>query len=370
MQRTLPFALLFLASPALAQEILSTEAGPVKVETLTDKLDRPWALDFLPDGRMLVTEREGQLRIVDKSGKISTSLKGTPAVLAEGQGGLLDIAVAPDFVTSRLVYLTYSEKGDKGLSGTTLARGKLSADESGLEGLQVIFQQSPKVDSNKHFGSRIVFNRDGTIFVTLAERFMFDPAQDLTGHLGKIVRINSDGSAPKDNPLLGQSNARPEIWSTGHRNIQAAALDPKSGTLWIAEMGPLGGDELTRVEGGKNYGWPIVSYGRHYNGKDIPDPATRPEFTGSAHQWTPVIAPSGMAIYSGDLFPKWQGSLLIGGLRASAIVRVTVKDGAYVGEERLKLGARIRDVAQGPDGAIYALTDESNGKLLRLTPAS
>lgn len=370
MLRTLPFALLVLSSPALAQQTVATEAGPVKVETLTDKLSRPWALDFLPDGRMLVTEREGHLRIVDKDGKVSATLKGTPEVYAQGQGGLLDVAVAPDFVTSRLVYLTYAEKDDKGLAGTTLARGKLNADASGLDGLEIVFQQSPKVDGGNHFGSRIVFNRDGTLFVTLAERFKFDPAQDLTGHLGKIVRINPDGSAPKDNPLLGKSNARPEIWSSGHRNIQAAALDPKSGALWIAEMGPMGGDELTKVDGGKNYGWPLVSYGRHYNGRDIPDPATRPDLTPSAHQWTPVIAPSGMVIYTGSAFPKWQGSLLIGGLRAQAIVRVTPDGDKYASEERIKLGARIRDVAQGPDGAIYALTDESDGKLLRLTPAS
>lgn len=369
MQRFLPLALALLASPAIAQETLMTDAGPVRVETLTDELSRPWALDFLPDGRMLVTEREGQLRIVDNTGKISTSLKGTPAVLAQGQGGLLDVAVAPDFATSRHIYLTYSEKDDTGLAGTTLARGKLSADASGLEGLQVIFRQAPKVDGGNHFGSRILFRADGTIFVTLADRYKFDPAQDMGSHIGKIVRVNPDGSAPKDNPFVGKAGAQPEIWSLGHRNIQSAALDP-NGALWIAEMGPRGGDELTRVEAGKNYGWPLVSHGNHYNGQDIPNPETRPDLTASAHQWTPVIAPSGMAIYSGDLFPQWRGSLLIGGLRASAIVRVTVKDGAYLGEERLNLGARIRDVAQGPDGAIYALTDGSDGKLLRLSPAS
>ncbi|MFD2262737.1 PQQ-dependent sugar dehydrogenase [Lacibacterium aquatile] len=369
MRRALPFALLLLATPTLAQEMVSTQAGPVKVETITRDLKRPWALDFLPDGHMLVSERDGYLRIVGKDGKVSAALTGTPEVFAQGQGGMLDVGVAPDFASSRLIYFTFSEKDDQGLAGTTLARGKLSADSTALEDLKIVFRQSPKVDDSKHFGSRILFARDGTILVTLADRFQFDPAQDLTGHLGKIVRVNPDGTAPKDNPLLGQSNAKPEIWSYGHRNIQSAALD-KDGALWIAEMGPLGGDELTRVEAGKNYGWPLVSYGRHYNGRDIPNPKTRPEFQESTYQWTPVIAPSGMAIYSGSLFPSWQGSLLIGGLRAQAIVRVTVKNGAYDSEERIKLGARIRDVVQGPDGAVYALTDESSGRLLRLSPAS
>nr|WP_244471070.1 PQQ-dependent sugar dehydrogenase [Microvirga massiliensis] len=363
-----------MAAPNLAQaqqgqeRMVTTQTGKVRVETLTRGLEHPWAIAFLPDGRMLVTERPGRLRVVTKDGKLSAPLTGVPKVFAQGQGGLLDVVLAPDFASSRLVYLTFAEPGEGGTAGTAVARGQLNEATTGLEDLKVIFRQEPKERGPNHFGSRLVFARDGKLFVTLGERFKFDPAQDLSNHLGKVVRINPDGSVPQDNPFVGRQGAKREIWSYGHRNMEAAGLHPETGALWIAEMGPQGGDELNRVEAGKNYGWPLVSWGNHYDGRDIPDPPTRPDLAGSVHQWTPVISPSGMTVYTGDLFTGWRGSLLIGGLSAAAVVRVMLDGDKVVGEDRIGLNARVRDVGQGPDGAVYAITDEDNGRLLRLTP--
>ena len=231
----------------------------------------------------------------------------------------------------------------------------------------MIFRQYPKVDGGNHFGSRLAFSPDGTLFVTLGERFTFEPAQDLATHLGKIVRINPDGSVPADNPFVGQEGALPEIWSYGHRNPQGAAIHPETGKLWETEFGPLGGDELNIPQAGKNYGWPVVSWGKHYDGTDIPDPPTHPEFADAIAHWNPVISPSGIAFYTADAIPGWKGNLLIGGLSSEAIVRLTLDGEKVIEEERIPMGARIRDVAQGPDGAVYALTDESDGKVLRLT---
>lgn len=369
---TLRFATILALSlaswPASAQEarVVDTASGRVRVETFVSGLERPWGMALLPDGRMLVTERPGRLRLVTE-GKLSAPLDGVPRVHARGQGGLLDIALAPDFETSRTVYLSFAEPGPGGFAGTALARGRLDPSGTKLDGTTVIFRQEPKVAGDLHFGSRIVFGRDGTIFLALAERFQFDPAQDMGSHLGKIVRLDPDGSAPADNPFVGQSGARPEIWSLGHRNIQAAALEPGSGRLYVAEMGPKGGDELNLIEKGRNYGWPLVSHGVHYDDKPIPKPGTRPDFVDALMQWTPVIAPSGMTFYTGDLFPGWRGSALIGGLQARGIVRVTLEGGAKE-VERIPLGARIRDVRQGPDGSVYAATDEQKGVILRLTP--
>jgi aldose sugar dehydrogenase len=374
MRRSIALASAFTAALCVAHaqenrvQTVTSQTGKVRIETIARGLEHPWGLAFLPDGRMLVTERPGRLRVVSKEGQISEPLSGVPRVFARGQGGLLDVALAPDFASSRLVYLTYAEPGEGGTAGTAVARGRLNDAATGLDNLQVIFRQQPKVEGPNHFGSRLVFTPDGKLFVTLAERFKFDPAQDLSNHLGSIVRINLDGTVPNDNPFVGRQNARPEIWSYGHRNIQAATLHPQTGALWVAEMGPRGGDELTRPEAGKNYGWPEVSWGRHYDGRDIPDPPTRPNFAGSIHQWTPVISPSGMTVYSGDVFPAWRGSLLIGGLSASAIVRVTLDGEKVTGEDRINLNARVRDVRQGPDGAVYALTDADSGRLVRLTP--
>ena len=342
----------------------NTKAGTIKVETVATGLSHPWGLAFLPDGRMLVTERSGTLRLVSKDGKLSPPLSGVPKVVVAGQGGLLDVAIHPDFKSNSLVYLTYSEPGEGG-AGTAVARGKLG--ESGLDGVEVIFRQEPKVGGGNHFGSRLLFAPDGKLFVTLGERFTFTPAQDLTNDLGKIVRINPDGSEPKDNPFVGRTDARQEIWSYGHRNPQGAAIHPETGKLWETEFGPMGGDELNIPQAGANYGWPVVSWGSHYTGEDIPDPPTHPEFADAIYHWNPVNSPSGITFYTADAIPAWKGNLLIAALSGQAIVRLTLDGEKVVDEERIPMGARIRDVVQGPDGAVYALTDEGNGEILRLT---
>jgi glucose/arabinose dehydrogenase len=343
---------------------LETKAATLKVRKVAKDLQFPWGLAFLPDGRMLVTERPGRLRIIDKDGKVSEPLKGVPQVFAEQQGGLLDVAVDPKFIENGLVYLSYSERGQGG-AGTAVARGKLGED--GLENIEVIFRQKPKVDRGLHYGSRLVFAPDGKLFVTLGERFKFAPAQDLSTTLGKIVRINPDGSVPEDNPFVGQEGKLPEIYSYGHRNPQGAAIHPETGKLWETEFGPLGGDELNIIEPGKDYGWPLVSWGKHYDGKEIPNPPTRPEFTDAIKYWTPVISPSGITFYTGDKLPGWKGNLLIAGLSAQGIVRLTLDGDKVVDEERIPLKNRIRDVVQGPDGAVYALTDKRDGSILRIT---
>jgi glucose/arabinose dehydrogenase len=355
--------LIFLSQPGLPDTV-PTEAGAVKVETVAKGLDHPWGLAFLPDGEMLVTEKPGTLRRVSKDGAVSKPLSGVPEVVAMGQGGLLDVAIDPNFSSNRLVYIAYSEPG-KGGASTAVARGKLG--ESGLDDVEVIFRQEPKVEGGNHFGSRLAFAPDGTLFVTLGERFQFDPAQDLTSDLGKIVRINPDGSIPKDNPFVGKKDARPEIWSYGHRNPQGVAIHPETGKLWETEFGPRGGDELNVPQAGSNYGWPVVSWGQHYNGKDIPDPPTHPEFADAIYHWDPVISPSGITFYTADAIPAWKGNLLIAGLSEQAIVRLTLDGEKVTAEERIPLGTRIRDVRQAPDGSVYALTDEGNGKVLRLT---
>ncbi|HEV7371334.1 PQQ-dependent sugar dehydrogenase [Arenibaculum sp.] len=356
-----------LPAAAIAQDrTIGSESGEIRVETLADGLEHPWGLAFLPDGRALVTERPGRLRILEPGGALSDPLSGVPEVFAQRQGGLLDVAVDPEFETNGLVYLSYAEPGEGGAS-TAVARGRLA--EGGLDDVEVIFRQEPKVSGGAHFGSRIAFSPDGTVFVGLGERFKFDPAQDLSNHLGAVVRVNPDGSVPDDNPFVGESGARPEIWSYGHRNIQGAAVHPETGALWVVEHGPRGGDEVNIAEAGRNYGWPLVSWGRHYAGENIPDPPTRPDLAQSVFHWTPVIAASGMDFYTADLFGDWQGDLLVGGLVAKSIIRLD-QDGQEVSEaERLNLGARVRDVAVGPEGAVYALTDEDNGAVLRLTPA-
>jgi aldose sugar dehydrogenase len=359
--------LIAIPDPVRAQDrIVRAPSGQVRVETIARGLVHPWGLAFLPDGQMLVTERPGRLRLVSRDGGVSAPLTGVPRVFARGQGGLLDVALAPDFTSSRWVYLSYAEPGGGG-AGTAVARGRLGP--AGLQDVQVIFRQVPKVDGANHFGSRLMLSRDGRLFVTLGDRFKFNPAQDLASHLGKIVRINPDGSVPADNPYARSQGARPEIWSYGHRNVQGAALHPSTGVLWVHEMGPRGGDELTIAQAGRNYGWPLVSWGRHYDGRAIPSPSTRPDLAGSLRQWTPVIAPSGMTFYTGSLFPAWRGSLLIGGLVARGVVRLTLQGQQVTGEERIALGQRIRDVRQGPDGAVYVLTDEASGEILRLSPA-
>jgi glucose/arabinose dehydrogenase len=371
MRRIFHFALALVIAPAVAvaeERFIETEAGPIKVETVASGLTHPWALASLPDGRMLVTERAGRLRSVSKDGELSEPISGVPEVLAKGQGGLLDVALDPDFASNRLVYLSYAEPGEGGAS-TAVARGRLNEAMTALDDAQVIFRQQPKVSGNNHFGSRLVFSRDGMLFVTLGERFKFDPAQDLSDHLGTIVRIHPDGSVPADNPFVDRGDVKPEIWSYGHRNVQGAALHPETGVLWIHEFGPRGGDELNISEAGRNYGWPLVSWGRHYTGQDIPDPPTRPDLAPSIYQWTPVISPSGMTFYTGEMFPEWRGNILIGGLSSEALVRLTLDGERITGEERIDMGERIRDVHQGNDGAVYLVTDTPKGEILRLTPA-
>jgi len=345
--------------------VIATETSKIKVETLASGLNHPWGMAFLPDGRALVTERVGRLHIMSADGTLSEPLTGVPKVFAKGQGGLLDVALDPKFSENKLVYISYAEPG-KGGAGTAVARGRLG--DAGLEDVQVIFRQTPKVSGGNHFGGRLAFTPDGKLFITLGERFKFEPAQDLTNHLGKIVRINPDGSVPEDNPFIGQHDAQPEIWSYGHRNPQGATINPKTGKLWETEFGPLGGDELNIPAPGADYGWPIVSWGKHYNGRDIPNPPTHPEFADAIRHWTPAISPSGIAFYTADAIPGWKGNLLISSLSSQAIVRLSLDGETVTGEERILMGTRIRDVAQGPDGALYALTDEDDGAVLRLTP--
>lgn len=345
---------------------MDTKAAKLNVTTFAKGLEHPWGMAFLPDGRMLVTERPGRLRLVATDGTLSELLQGVPEVYASGQGGLLDVALDPDFKTNKLVYLTYAEPREGG-AGTAVARGVLT--DKGLGKVEVIFRQVPTIDGGNHFGSRLAFAPDGKLFVTLGERFQFDPAQNLSNDLGKIVRINPDGSIPEDNPFVGNKDARPEIWSYGHRNPQGAAIHPETGKLWETEFGPFGGDELNVPKAGSNYGWPVVSWGSHYNGTAIPKPKTRPDFADAIYHWTPVISPSGIAFYTSDTIPNWRGNLLIAGLSSEAIIRLTLDGETVTAEERLPMGTRIRDVAIGPDGAVYALTDEYNGEILRLSAA-
>ena len=362
---------LIAATPAWA-EVIKSEKARLQIETVADGLDHPWGLAFLPDGTMLVTERKGNLRSVTAAGEVSDPIGGVPEVDARGQGGLLDVAIDPDFERNRLVYMSFAEPGDGGNS-TAVARGRLAEDAGGLTEVEVIFSQKPKVASTKHFGSRLVFDGNGHMFVTLGERSdeqFREMAQTLDNHLGKIVRINHDGSVPDDNPFVGKQDALPEIWSYGHRNVQAAVFDRETGILWEIEHGPRGGDELNIAEPGKNYGWPVVSHGINYGGTPVGSgQKAAPGMVDPIHQWTPVIAPSGMTIYRGEQFDAWRGNILVGGLRSTALVRLELDGGKVVHEERLleSRGKRIRDVVEGPKGAIYLVTDESNGEIIRLT---
>ena len=343
----------------------------VRVETVARGLEHPWALAFLPDGRLLVTERPGRLRIVERDGRASQPLAGVPQVLARGQGGLLDVALDPRFADNRLVYLSYAEPGEGGTAGTAVARGRLG--EGRLEDVRVIYRQQPKVAGSNHFGSRLVFARDGTLFVTQGDRYDYrDGAQDLSVGFGKIVRINPDGSVPRDNPFVGRAGAQPEFWSYGHRNVQGAALHPQTGQLWTAEHGARGGDELNRPEAGNNYGWPVITYGVDYSGVKIGEGTAKPGMEQPLYYWDPVIAPSGMTFYTGDAFPDWKGSVFIGSLRPGLLVRLTLADGRVAREERYlaDLRERIRDVRQGPDELLYLLTDSRDGRILRVIPAS
>lgn len=343
--------------------------GILRVQTFASGLEHPWALAFLPDSRLLVTERPGRLRIVGPRGELSEPLAGVPPVFAHGQGGLLDVKLDPRFSDNRLIYLSYAEPGEDGTAGTAVARGRL--EDSRLEHVEVVYRQQPKVKGEIHFGSRLVFARDHTVFVTQGDRGYRDKAQDLLSGLGKIVRLNSDGTVPGNNPLVDQTSVRPEIWSYGHRNVQAAAIHPDTGQLWTVEHGAQGGDELNHPEASKNYGWPVITYGVDYGGASIGEGTAKPGMEQPVYYWDPVIAPSGMTFYTGDAFPDWKGNILIGSLSPGLLVRLTLKDYKVVHEARYlgDLRERIREVQQGPDGLLYLLTDSSNGRILRLSPA-
>ena len=360
-----------MQGPAQKSPQPGNTAGVVRVDTVARGLERPWALAFLPDGRVLVTERPGRLRIVARDGSVSAPVAGVPEVMARGQGGLLDVAIDPAFATNRLVYLSYSEPGEGGTAGTSVARGRLG--DGRLENVQVIYRQQPKKQGASHFGSRLVFSRDGKLFVTQGDRGSAAnrvEAQELGSGVGKIVRIDPDGSIPRDNPFVGQSGARPEIWSWGHRNAQAAVLNPENGDLWEIEHGPRGGDELNRVQKGKNYGWPAITYGLEYSGTRVSESTTREGMEQPVYYWDPVIAPSGMIFYTGDVYPGWKGNVLVGSMTPGGLVRLTLRDNKVASEERYFLGQmRVRDVQQGPDGHVYMVTDATDGVLLKLLPA-
>jgi glucose/arabinose dehydrogenase len=342
-----------------------------KVETFAKGLVHPWGLAFLPDGRLLVTERPGRVRIVGADGKLSPPVQGVPKVYASGQGGLLDVQVAPDFATSGTVFLSYAEPRDGSKNGTSVARARLVGDEAAgrLEEVRVIFRQEPAYASSHHFGSRIVLTGDGSMFVTLGDRYSpRDQAQNPANDLGKLVRIMADGSPYPGNPK--KEGWRPEIWSIGHRNVQGAAVDPATGKLWTAEHGARGGDEINVPEAGRNYGWPVITYGRDYTYLKIGEGTHKPGMEQPIYYWDPSIAPSGAAFYTGDRFPEWKGNLFVGALAGQALHRLVLDGEKVVGEEALlgDLGERIRDVRNGPDGVLWLLTDSPDGRILRLVP--
>jgi glucose/arabinose dehydrogenase len=377
-RRILNALLLVLATSvsAPAQEVqrFKTEKAEIAVETVARGLENPWGLAFLPDGRMLATERPGRLRIVT-NGQVSEPL-GTPPqlrVMARGQGGLLDVALDPDFAANRLVYLSFAEDRGEGRGGTSVMRARLNADATALEAPRIIFRQEPAHTGRNHWGSRLVFDRDGNLFVTLGDRFdLRAEAQNPANHLGKVVHITPEGRPAPNNPFLNREGARPEIWSLGHRNVQSAALHPQTGRLWTVEHGARGGDEVNIPQAGKNYGWPVITYGVDYSGVRIGEGTAKPGLEQPVYYWDPSIAPSGMAFYTGDKFPGWRGSILVGALAGKLVSRLDTNGDKVIGEERMLqgLGERIRDVRQGPDGFVYLLTDSSQGRILRLKPAS
>jgi glucose/arabinose dehydrogenase len=358
-----------LAAPT---QTMKSEEGTLEVTPVVTGLEHPWAVAFLPDGKgMLVTERPGNLRLVTADGKLSAPLNGVPTVWAKGQGGLLDVALSPDFKQDRMVYLSYAEGGGEGnKAGTAVGRGRLSDDMTALKDFQVILRQEPKLSVGNHFGSRLVFDRDGYLFVTLGENNDRPTAQDLDKLQGKVVRIYPDGTVPKDNPFVGQANVRPEIWSYGQRNPQGAALNPWNGTLWENEHGPLGGDEINIIERGKNYGWPLATHGINYSGQPIPE-ARGDTVEGTVapnHVWEKSPGLSGMAFYDADRFKAWQRNVFIGALVSQELIRLEFDGDKVIHEERLlgELKKRIRDVRQGPDGYLYVLTDEENGGVYKV----
>ena len=359
-------ALTAASIPAPAQHL------PFKV-TPVATFAEPWAMTFLPDGRMLVTEKAGRLLIVGQDGKVFASARGVPKVAYGGQGGLGDVILHPDFRRNGLIYLSYAEPGDDGTAGTAVARGRLvlGEDSATIEDVKLIWRQQPKVGGKGHFAGRLAFAPDGHLFITSGERQKFTPAQDIGQNLGKVIRLTDTGAIPPGNPFAAKGGVAAQIWSLGHRNPLGIAFDAE-GRLWEQEMGPKGGDEVNLILKGRNYGWPIVSNGSHYDGRDIPDHPTRPEFEAPRVCWNPVISPGGLMIYSGSLFPQWKGSAFIGGLSSTSLVRVALDGDNATKGDQWNMAARIREVEQGPDGAIWLLEDQkdgSQGRLLKLTPS-
>jgi glucose/arabinose dehydrogenase len=371
---------------ALAVQTVPFDGGTAEVRHLAS-LEFPWSMCVLPDGKLLVSEKPGRLRIYD-NGQLSAPIAGVPKVVYKDQGGLQGIARDPNFASNRLIYLYYVEADPSGrrnprdpwdkrlgppskgddylLKGGVVARARL--DNMTLRDVRVIWRQTPKKVGRGHFGGRLIFAPDGTLFITSGDRMRFSPAQDRSSNLGKIVRIKTDGTIPQDNPFVGRTDVRPDIWSLGVRNPLGGAIHPRTGKLWVHEMGPWGADELNLALPGRNFGWPVVSNGRHYDGSAIPDPDTNKAFHASQVFWNPVISPSGMIFYKGALFPKWRGNILIGGLSSKSLVRVKLEGNTVRQEERIVLHKRIRDVCEAPDGSILLLTDDKAGELLRLTP--
>ncbi|MES5813463.1 PQQ-dependent sugar dehydrogenase [Pseudoxanthomonas sp. Soil82] len=363
-------ALLLASAAASAQAPAAADRPFDAVEVA--RFDEPWAMTFLPDGRLLVTEKAGRLWVQDVATGKRTRIGRVPEVVHAGQGGFADVVLHPRFASNGWVYLSYAEAGDGNTSGAAVARAKLDLEDNELEDLQVVWRQVPKVAGNGHYGHRIAFDADGMLWITSSERQKFDPAQDMASNLGKIVRLRDDGSVPEGNPFAGQGDVAAQVWSLGHRNMLGIDFD-RDGRLWVHEMGPKGGDELNLIEKGANYGYPIVSNGDHYDGRPIPDHDTQPQYRAPVITWTPVISPAGFVIYDGDRYPGWNGSGLIGGLSSQSLVRVAF-DGTSAREaERFDMGTRIREVEQGPDGTIWLLEDGgkgAQGRLYRLDPRS
>ncbi|HKY02492.1 MAG TPA: PQQ-dependent sugar dehydrogenase [Burkholderiales bacterium] len=357
----------------LAQQSFQSEGQAFKVVTVTQGLEFPWCVAFLPDGRMLLTERPGRLRLIEADGRLhKQAIRGVPEVVARGQGGLFDVALHPDFAKNRWIYLSYSEPGEGG-QGTALMRAKFVEGEGGarLEEQRVLFRMQPKSGTNHHFGGRIVFDRAGYVYLTLGDRGDMDRAQKPNDHAGSTIRLHDDGRVPVDNPFVKTEGAKPEKYTLGQRNIQGATLHPKTGAVWTHEHGPQGGDEVNVIRAGANYGWPVVTYGVNYViGTKIGEGTSKPGMTQPLHYWTPSIAPSGMAFYEGDRFPKWRGNLFVGALKDQMLVRLQLDDEKVLKEERLlkNVVGRIRDVRSGPRGDLYLLIDDEAGRLLRIEP--
>ena len=366
MHKPLLAALIALSITQVTQATeLVTEKAKLTVSTVTSGLKHPWGMTFLPDGRMLVTERNGGLLLLSADGKTKTLLQGLPDIEARGQGGLLDVVLSPDFSRDNTLYFSFSEPGEGG-SSTAVAKAELAGDT--LKNVSTLFSQQPKVDSRHHFGSRLVFDKAGNLFITLGDRgSQRVEAQNLANHIGTVIRVTTEGAAAPGNPFAANPAAKAEIWSYGHRNIQGAALHPQTGALWTHEHGPQGGDEINIAQSGKNYGWPVITYGEEYGGGNIGKTA-QDGLEQPLHYWLPSIAPSGMLFYTADNIASWKNNMLVGSLKFGQLVRLELSNDKVSHEERIMIGQRVRDIEQGPDGAVYLLTDSSDGQILRLTP--